>query len=101
MADLFNKHIKKATARTKEKLLEGIGKAKATQDEVFDQHAANLAKQAKNCEKLHKDVKTYSAALKTLITAERSLRDTIRENYEPDWPEREHLTALFDVHIYF
>ncbi|CAI2351894.1 unnamed protein product [Caenorhabditis sp. 36 PRJEB53466] len=96
MADLFNKHLKKATNRTKEKLLEGIGKAKATQDEVFDQHAANLVKQSKACEKLHKDVKTYAAALKTLLTAEKQLRDTIREAYEPEWPDREHLTAIFD-----
>lgn len=96
MADLFNKHLKKATNRTKEKLLEGIGKAKATQDEVFDQHAANLVKQSKSCEKLHKDVKTYASALKTLLSAEKQLRDTIRDAYEQDWPEREHLTAIFD-----
>uniref|UniRef100_A0A1I7T6F3 SH3 domain-containing protein n=1 Tax=Caenorhabditis tropicalis TaxID=1561998 RepID=A0A1I7T6F3_9PELO len=96
MADLFNKHLKKATNRTKEKLLEGIGKAKATQDEVFDQHAANLSRQSKSCEKLHKDVKTYASALKTLLSAEKQLRDTIREAYEPDWPDREHLTAIFD-----
>uniref|UniRef100_A0A8R1HHD0 Endophilin-A n=1 Tax=Caenorhabditis japonica TaxID=281687 RepID=A0A8R1HHD0_CAEJA len=96
MADLFNKHLKKATNRTREKLLEGIGKAKATQDEVFDQHASNLVKQSKACEKLHKDVKVYASALKTLLTAEKQLRDTIREAYEPDWPDREHLTAIFD-----
>ncbi|CAB3406254.1 unnamed protein product [Caenorhabditis bovis] len=96
MTDLFNKHLKKATARTKEKLLEGIGKAKATQDEVFDQHAANLIKQSKSCEKLHKDIKTYCTALKTLIHAEKQLRDTIRDAYEPEWPDREHLTAIFD-----
>ncbi|EGT36160.1 hypothetical protein CAEBREN_24842 [Caenorhabditis brenneri] len=96
MADLFNKHLKKATNRTKEKLLEGIGKAKATQDEVFDAHAANLMKQSKSCEKLHKDVKTYSSALKTLLAAEKQLRDTIREAYEQEWPDREHLTAIFD-----
>ncbi|EFP07259.1 hypothetical protein GCK72_013482 [Caenorhabditis remanei] len=96
MADLFNKHLKKATNRTKEKLLEGIGKAKATQDEVFDQHAANLVKQSKSCEKLHKDVKTYASALKALCSAEKQLRDTIREAYEQEWPDREHLTAIFD-----
>ncbi|CAO4373263.1 unnamed protein product [Caenorhabditis nigoni] len=92
----FNKHFKKATNRTKEKLLEGIGKAKATQDEVFDQHAANLQKQSKSCERLHKDVKTYASTLKTLLAAEKQLRDTIRDAYEQEWPDREHLTAIFD-----
>nr|CDJ87148.1 BAR and Src homology-3 domain containing protein [Haemonchus contortus] len=96
MADLFNKHIKKATSRTKEKLLEGIGKAKATQDETFDNHAANLVKQSKSCERLFKDVKAYSTAMKALCQAEKALHDTIRESYEPEWPEREQLTALLD-----
>ncbi|WKY06725.1 hypothetical protein Q1695_006702 [Nippostrongylus brasiliensis] len=96
MADLFNKHIKKATSRTKEKLLEGIGKAKATQDEAFDSHAANLSKQSKSCERLYKDVKAYSAALKVLCQAEKALHDTIRESYESEWPDREQLTAIID-----
>uniref|UniRef100_A0A1I7XBX7 BAR domain-containing protein n=1 Tax=Heterorhabditis bacteriophora TaxID=37862 RepID=A0A1I7XBX7_HETBA len=96
MADLLNKHIKKATSRTKEKLLEGIGKAKATQDETFDNYAANLSKQIKSCERLYKDLKVYSAALKMLCQAEKTLRDTIRDAYEPEWPERELLTALLD-----
>ncbi|RCN36831.1 BAR domain protein [Ancylostoma caninum] len=105
------------------KLLEGIGKAKATQDETFDGHAANLNKQSKTFERIYKDVKlcyrciaysfllliaklpvlflgvfvkAYAAALKALNQAERTLRDTIRESYEPEWPEREHLTAILD-----
>ncbi|RCN27258.1 BAR domain protein, partial [Ancylostoma caninum] len=78
------------------RLLEGIGKAKATQDETFDGHAANLNKQSKTFERIYKDVKAYAAALKALNQAERTLRDTIRESYEPEWPEREHLTAILD-----
>uniref|UniRef100_A0A0K0DMI0 BAR domain-containing protein n=1 Tax=Angiostrongylus cantonensis TaxID=6313 RepID=A0A0K0DMI0_ANGCA len=78
------------------KLLEGIGKAKATQDEIFDSHASNLAKQSKACERLYKDIKAYSSALKVLCQAERALHDTIRESYETEWPNREHLTAILD-----
>ncbi|KAJ1369164.1 hypothetical protein KIN20_030567 [Parelaphostrongylus tenuis] len=96
MADLFNKHIKKATSRTKEKLLEGIGKAKATQDETFDGYASNLMKQSKACERLYKDIKAYTSALKVLCQAERALHDTIRESYEAEWPDREQLTAIID-----
>lgn len=93
MSDFFNKHIKKTTARTKEKLLEGLGKAKATQDEAFDFHAANMVKQSKACEKLHKDLKAYSIALKEVSKMEKALRDSIREMYEESWPNREHLCA--------
>lgn len=31
------------------------------------------------------------------MSAEKQLRDTIRDAYEPEWPDREHLTAIFDV----
>uniref|UniRef100_A0A1I8F0U7 SH3 domain-containing protein n=1 Tax=Wuchereria bancrofti TaxID=6293 RepID=A0A1I8F0U7_WUCBA len=75
-------------------LLEGLGKAKATQDDVFDQHAANLVKQSKACERLHRDLKAYSAALRTMVQAQKTFRETIRELYETDWPDREHLCAI-------
>ncbi|GMT18072.1 hypothetical protein PFISCL1PPCAC_9369, partial [Pristionchus fissidentatus] len=94
MADLFNKHIKKATSRTKEKLLESVGKAQRTQDEAFDFHAGNLNKQAKACERLHKDLKIYADALKKLTEAEKSLHDSVRQVYEPEWPDRDHVVAL-------
>ncbi|KAF8358471.1 amph-1, partial [Pristionchus pacificus] len=94
MADLFNKHIKKATSRTKEKLLESVGKAQRTQDEAFDFHAGNLNKQAKACERLHKDLKVYAEALKKLTEAEKNLHESVRQAYETEWPDREHVVAL-------
>ncbi|VDK71463.1 unnamed protein product [Onchocerca ochengi] len=94
MSDLFSKQLKKQTARAKEKLLEGLGKAKATQDDVFDQHAANLVKQSKACERLHRDLKAYGIALRTMVQAQKTFRETIRELYETEWPDREHLCAI-------
>ncbi|VDD95528.1 unnamed protein product [Enterobius vermicularis] len=97
MSELFSKKFKKQKTRVKEKLLEGLGKAKATQDNVFDQHASNLVKQTKACEKLFRDLKAYGVALKSLVSAQQTLRDTIRELYEPDWPERENLCAITHI----
>lgn len=82
-------------------LLEGLGKAKATQDDVFDQHAANLVKQSKACERLHRDLKAYGAALRTMVQAQKTFRETIRELYETDWPDREHLCAITQVILLF
>lgn len=42
-------------------------------------------------------MQAYSAALKVLCQAEKSLHDTIRDSYEAEWPEREQLTAIIDV----
>ncbi|VDM98194.1 unnamed protein product [Thelazia callipaeda] len=94
MSDLFGKQLRKQTARAKEKLLEGLGKAKATQDDVFDQHAANLGKQSKACDRLYRDLKSYGSALRTMVQAQKAFRETIRELYESDWPDREHLYAI-------
>uniref|UniRef100_F1L176 Bridging integrator 2 n=1 Tax=Ascaris suum TaxID=6253 RepID=F1L176_ASCSU len=94
MSDIFGRQLRKQTARAKEKLLEGLGKAKATQDDVFDQHAANLGKQSKACDRLQRDLKAYGIALKAMIQAQKTLRETIRDLYEADWPDREHVCAL-------
>lgn len=93
MSDI-GKQFRKQKTRVKEKLLEGLGKAKATQDDVFDQHASNLVKQSKACEKLNRDLKAYGSALKAVVNAQKTLRETIRELYEPEWPDREHLCAM-------
>lgn len=68
---------------------------------MFDQHAANLGKQSKACEKLHRDLKAYGAALKVMVQAQKALRETIRELYEPEWPDREHLCAITQVKFQF
>ena len=81
-------------------LLEGLGKAKATQDDVFDQHASNLVKQTKACDRLYRDLKSYGSALKAMVQAQKTLRDTIRDLYEPEWPDREHLCAITQVEIF-
>uniref|UniRef100_A0A0N5A262 BAR domain-containing protein n=1 Tax=Parastrongyloides trichosuri TaxID=131310 RepID=A0A0N5A262_PARTI len=93
MSDLFGKHLKKKTARAKEKLLGGFGKGKATTDEEFDKNVSNINRQAKVSEKLYRDMKNYSAALKNLHTAEEQLRCSIKDMYEEDWPNGNHFIA--------
>lgn len=87
-------------ANIKIQLLEGLGKAKATQDDVFDQHAANLNKQSKAIERLNRDMKGYATALKAYVQAQKILRETIRELYEPTWPDREHVFAITQVNSF-
>uniref|UniRef100_A0A0R3S6D4 SH3 domain-containing protein n=1 Tax=Elaeophora elaphi TaxID=1147741 RepID=A0A0R3S6D4_9BILA len=95
MSDLFKKELISVF-----QLLEGLGKAKATQDDVFDQHAANLVKQSKACERLYRDLKAYGAALRTMVQAQKTFRETIRELYETDWPDREHLCAITQLGLF-
>lgn len=54
-------------------------------------------KQSKACERLHRDLKAYGAALRTMVQAQKTFRETVRELYEMDWPDREHLCAITQV----
>ncbi|CEF65715.1 Amphiphysin [Strongyloides ratti] len=93
MSDLFGKHLKKKTARAKEKLLGGLGKGKATTDEEFDRNVCNVNKQAKVSEKLYRDMKNYATSLKALHVAEEQLRSSIKDMYEEEWPNSNHFIA--------
>uniref|UniRef100_A0A0N5B492 BAR domain-containing protein n=1 Tax=Strongyloides papillosus TaxID=174720 RepID=A0A0N5B492_STREA len=93
MSDLFGKHIKKKTARAKEKLLGGLGKGKATTDEEFDRNVTNVTRQAKVSEKLYRDMKNYATSLKALHVAEEQLRSSIKDMYEEEWPNGNHFIA--------
>uniref|UniRef100_A0AC35TNT0 BAR domain-containing protein n=1 Tax=Rhabditophanes sp. KR3021 TaxID=114890 RepID=A0AC35TNT0_9BILA len=90
---MFANHLKKKTLRTKEKLLGGLGKSKATTDEEFDRNVVNVTKQAKAAEKLYRDIKNYSIALKACQHAESQLRDSIKDMYEEGWPNANHFIA--------
>uniref|UniRef100_A0AAF5DHD0 BAR domain-containing protein n=1 Tax=Strongyloides stercoralis TaxID=6248 RepID=A0AAF5DHD0_STRER len=93
MSDLFGKHLKKKTARAKEKLLGGLGKGKTTTDEEFDRNVCNVNRQAKVSEKLYRDLKNYATALKALHNAEEQLRGSIKDMYEEEWPNGNHFIA--------
>uniref|UniRef100_A0A914XN77 Uncharacterized protein n=1 Tax=Plectus sambesii TaxID=2011161 RepID=A0A914XN77_9BILA len=87
MSDLFSKHLKKQSVRAKEKLLESLGKAERTTDDIFEEHNANFVKQQKASERMHKQVKEYVERVKALAAASKALHETIRDSYDLQWDE--------------
>ncbi|XP_063603139.1 amphiphysin-like [Penaeus indicus] len=71
--------------RFKTKILQNLGKADKTTDEVFDEYEANFARQQSNANRLHKEVSNYLRCCRALHGASKSLFETLGEVYEPEW----------------
>jgi len=66
-------------------LLQNLGKADRTTDEIFEEHLQNFNQQQINANRLHKDVSNYIRCIKAMQNASKSLMETLGEVYEPNW----------------
>ncbi|XP_042890435.1 amphiphysin-like isoform X2 [Penaeus japonicus] len=82
---LFAKTVQKHAGRAKEKILQNLGKADKTTDEVFEEFESNFARQQSNANRLHKEVSNYLRCCRALHGASKSLFETLGEVYEPEW----------------
>jgi hypothetical protein len=72
--------------RTKEKILEGIGKTDRTADTNFDVYVEQFERQHAQASKLNKELNKYMHSLKEIQKSSKSFYDTLKETYEPEWP---------------
>lgn len=97
MADLkggiIAKAVQKHAGRAKEKILQNLGKADKTTDDIFDEFEANFSKQQQNANRLHKEVANYLRCCRALHGASKSLFETLGDVYEPEWVGHELLYA--------
>lgn len=82
---MFAKVVQKHAGRAKEKILQNLGKADKTTDDVFDEFETNFSRQQSNANRLHKEVANYLRCCRALHGASKSLLDTLTEVYEPEW----------------
>jgi len=87
------KAVQKHAGRAKEKILQNLGKADKTSDEVFDQYEANFTRQQANATRLHREVAQYVRCAKALQGASKMLLETLQDVYEPDWAGHDQLAA--------
>lgn len=80
--------LKKNISRTKEKILQGIGKTDRTSDESFDLYVENFDKQHSQANKLTKELNKYLSSLKETEKASKNFYETLLETYEPSWPQQ-------------
>ena len=78
--------LKKNIARTKEKILQGMGKSDRTSDESFDSYVENFEHQYIQANKLNKELNKYLHCLKETQKSSKMFYDTLKETYETSWP---------------
>lgn len=80
------KLMQKQASRAKEKILQNLGKADRTTDEIFEEHLQNFTVQQTNANRLHKDLANYLRCVKATQAASKVLLETLSETYESSWP---------------
>merc|ERR1711992_20599 len=87
------KLVTKQAGRAKEKLLQNLGKADKTTDEIFEEHLINFNQQQANATRLQKDISNYIRCIKAMQAASKNLSDSLSEVYEPQWTGQDLLTV--------
>lgn len=81
----ISKLVIKQAGRAKEKILQNLGKADKTTDEIFEEHLQNFNSQQVNATRLHKDINNYLRCIKSMQTASKNLMETLSDIYEKEW----------------
>jgi len=81
----ISKLVIKQAGRAKEKILQNLGKADKTTDEIFEEHLQNFNSQQVNATRLHKDINNYLRCIKAMQTASKNLMETLSDIYEKEW----------------
>lgn len=76
----------KNISRTKEKILQGMGKTDRTSDESFDLYVDNFEAQHAQATKLNKELHKYLSCLRETQKSSKTFYETLRETFEPTWP---------------
>lgn len=87
-------NVQKRLTRAQEKVMQKLGKADETRDAAFEEMVANFNKQTMEGTRLHKDLKAYLVAVKTMHDASRRLQDCLADMYEPEWFGKEEMDTL-------
>jgi amphiphysin len=83
----FGKAVQKTFSRTKEKVMQNMGKADKTVDEKFDALAAGFAAQQSIATELNTALRNYTKHAKAMSSASQSLFEAFKAAYEVTWPE--------------
>jgi len=81
----ISRMVLKQAGRAKEKILQNLGKADKTTDEIFEEHLQNFNSQQVNATRLHKDINNYLRCIRAMQTASKNLMETLSDIYEKEW----------------
>lgn len=84
-AGSLTKSVQKHAGRAKERILQNLGKADRTTDDVLNLYISNFNKQHASAQRLSKEFKNYVSCARAMQAASKSLMDTLTEMYEQNW----------------
>jgi len=89
----ISRMVLKQAGRAKEKILQNLGKADKTTDEIFEEHLLNFNSQQVNATRLHKDINNYLRCIRAMQTASKNLMETLSDIYEKEWVGQDMLSV--------
>ncbi|KFM78626.1 hypothetical protein X975_05086, partial [Stegodyphus mimosarum] len=96
-AGSISKSVQKHAGRAKERILQNLGKADRTTDDILNIYISNFNKQHASAQRLNKEFKNYVSCARAMQAASKSLMDTLTEMYEQNWVGSEQLPIKTQV----
>ncbi|KAM9856137.1 bridging integrator 2a [Aulostomus maculatus] len=92
----FAKKVQRQLSRSKEKVLQKLGKSTETRDEQFDDCLLRFSDQQTDGNRIYKDLRNYIDAVRDMREASRRLSQSLFDIYESDWVGEEDLGAIVE-----
>ncbi|KAK0148053.1 Bridging integrator 2 [Merluccius polli] len=95
-AGVFTKKVQRKLSRSKEKVLQRLGKTVESRDDIFDSWLNKFQDQQSDGNRIYKDLKIYLSAVRDMRSASRRLSQSLFDAYETDWAGDEELGAIVE-----
>ncbi|XP_035513069.1 bridging integrator 2a [Morone saxatilis] len=92
----FAKKVQRQLSRSKEKVLQRLGKTVESKDEEFEHSLQQFNDQQTDGNRMYKDLRNYINAVRDMREASRRLSQSLFESYETDWAGEEDLGAIVE-----
>ncbi|GAA6216632.1 bridging integrator 2 [Lates japonicus] len=92
----FAKKVQRQLSRSKEKVLQRLGKTVETRDDQFEVFLQRFNDQQTDGNRMYKDLRNYINAVRDMREASRRLSQSLFDAYESDWAGEEDLGAIVE-----
>lgn len=92
----FAKKVQRQLSRSKEKVLQRLGRTVETRDDQFDNYLQIFNDQHSDGNRIYKDLRGYISAVRDMREASRRLFQSLFEIYENNWAGEEDLGAIVE-----
>ncbi|XP_029282356.1 bridging integrator 2a [Cottoperca gobio] len=92
----FAKKVQRQLSRSKEKVLQRLGKTVESRDDQFEHFLHQFNDQQTDGNRMYKDLRNYINAVRDMREASRRLSQSLFDSYETDWAGEEDLGGIVE-----